>query len=70
MNQRDILKKIKAAAKAAGVEYDVREGGNHTIVYLNGHKATVVSRAPGLPDQYAQVVYKQCETDLGKGWWR
>jgi hypothetical protein len=45
------------------------ERSNHTGVIVGGAR-TVVSRGNGLTEQYAEMVYRQLEGALGKGWWR
>ncbi|QFG13465.1 HicA-like toxin [Gordonia phage Powerball] len=66
----DLVKTIAKAAKAAGVEWEVeREGANHTI-YRLGSQRIAVGRHTELGNRYAEMVYKECEQTLGKGWWR
>lgn len=69
MRQGAILKKIKKAARAADLTYEDDELTKHTLVIVEGVR-TVVSRGSKLDEQYAEMVYKQLEIVLGKGWWR
>jgi hypothetical protein len=66
----DIISKIQKAAKAAELKFLlVREGANHSIYELDG--VTIpIARHREFGQQYAETVYKQCETKLGRGWWR
>lgn len=41
MKRRDLLKKLKAIAKAEGLEVEMREGGSHTVVTIGGRQTTV-----------------------------
>ncbi|MGW4368705.1 hypothetical protein ACWEKT_23980 [Nocardia takedensis] len=66
----DLLRTIELAAKAAGVEWEfVGEGANHTVFRLGGKKIPV-GRHRELGNRYAEMVYRECEEMLGKGWWR
>ena len=66
----DILTKIEKAAKAAELKFLlVREGANHSIYDLDGVMIPI-ARHRELGQRYTETVYKQCETKLGRGWWR
>lgn len=66
----DIIAKIEKAAKAAELKLIlVREGANHTIYDLDGVMIPI-ARHRELGQRYAETVYKQCETKLGRSWWR
>lgn len=67
--RRDILAKLKKAAKAAGLSYETIEGGNHTVVLLDGMRLPV-ARHNEIDNIMAEVIYKQAEAKLGKGWWK
>lgn len=68
--RRELIKKIAVAAKAAGVDWSWdHEGGDHTIYKLDG--VTIpIKRQNEFGNRYAEIVYKECEVKLGKGWWR
>lgn len=68
--RRDIIKAITKAAKAQGLSFDLdHEGGNHTVYSLDGLMIPI-GRHNELDNQFAQMVYKECEPKLGKRWWR
>lgn len=68
--RRDILKKIQSAATAAGLDWEfARKGGNHEIWKLDGLTIPVGNHREFDP-QYAEMLYRECEAKLGKGWWR
>ena len=69
MRQPEILRRVARAAKDANVSYTVVERTNHTGLIVGGVR-TVVSRGTGLSEQYAEMVYRQLEGVLGRGWWR
>jgi len=69
VRQSEILRRIARAAKAANVTCTIVERTNHTGVIV-GDVRTVVSRGTGLTEQYAEMVYRQLEDVLGRGWWR
>ncbi|WP_024440956.1 hypothetical protein [Mycobacterium sp. UM_WGJ] len=65
-----IIRQIAKAAKSAGLVFEVkREGANHTIFSLDG-VMIALGRHNEFGDRYAQMIYRQCEPKLGKGWWR
>ncbi len=46
-----------------------REGANHTIYSLDG-LTIAIGRHNEFGHQYTEMIYKQCEPKLGKGWWK
>ncbi len=70
MKRREILRRIAAQAKAAGVTWEVqREGANHTVYRLGTTMIPVprhVEIGPGLSED----IFKQCEPGLGERWWK
>lgn len=69
--RRDVLKKITKAAKKADLSWEfVREGGNHSVYKLDG-KVIPIGRHKGeVGNRYAEMIYRECETKLGKDWWK
>ena len=67
--RRDILKRLRKAAGAAGVDVTEIEGGRHTVLILDGLRIPV-GRHTEIPDRDAQNIYKEAEPKLGKDWWR
>lgn len=66
----EIIRKIEKAAQAAELKLILlREGANHTIYDLDGLMLPI-ARHKELGQRYAETVYRQCETKLGRGWWR
>lgn len=66
----DIIKRINKAAKAAGAEWSFsKEGGKHSLYRLN-ELLIPVPRHNEIADGTTEAIYKQCESVLGKGWWR
>jgi hypothetical protein len=61
---------IEKAAKTAELKFiHVREGGKHTIYELDGLMIPI-ARHRELGARYAETVYKECESKLGRSWWR
>lgn len=69
MKTAQVLKKIRQAAKDAGLEFSTKEGANHTKITV-GAKTTTIGRHTETGDLMAQKIYKQLEGELGEGWWR
>lgn len=66
----EIIKRIAKAAKAAEMTFEIkREGANHTIYSLDG-LTIAIGRHNEFGHQYTEMIYKQCEPKLGKGWWK
>ena len=69
MKRSEVLKKIREAAKTAGVPYAERELTRHTGITV-GSVSTTVARHTEIPDRFAETIFRQLEPALGKGWWR
>lgn len=66
--RRDVIKTLTAAAREAGLSFDIaREGGNHTIYTLDGLRIPIPRHNE---IHIATDIYKQCEPKLGKDWWK
>lgn len=69
MKTSEVLKKIRKAAKAANLEFEVFERKNHTGIRV-GTKKTTIGRHTETSNLMAETIYKQLEEVLGKDWWR
>jgi mRNA interferase HicA len=70
MKQRELIRRITAAAEAAGVEFVfVREGGSHTL-YRCGDQQVVIPRHREVRPGTAETILRKLEPIFGKGWWR
>ena len=69
MKTTQVLKKIRRAAKRAGVTYEEFERTNHLGIKV-GNVKTTIGRHNETADLAAESLYKQLEPALGKGWWR
>lgn len=68
--RREIIARIKKAAKAQGIEFtERREGGGHTIYDLDGIMIPI-PRHREIPQRSAEKIYSEADEKLGKGWWR
>jgi hypothetical protein len=67
--RRDIIKKLRKAAKDANVDVVEIEGGRHTLLIFDGLRIPV-ARHNEIPDRDAQNIYKEAEPKLGKDWWK
>lgn len=66
----EILRNIERAAKARGMTFEFgRRGANHDIFKLDG-LSIPIGRHRDFDPSYAVMVYRECETKLGKGWWK
>lgn len=70
MKRRALLKAIAREARRQGVEWGVeREGGRHTL-YRLGEILFPIPRHTEIDEGLVKGIFKQCEAELGKGWWR
>lgn len=69
MKRTAVLKKLRKAAKAAGVEYREVELTRHTGIFV-GSVRTTLGRHSEVDEQTVESFYKQLESELGKRWWR
>lgn len=69
MKRREVLKRIRKAAKEAGVEYSEQELTRHTGITC-GSVSTTIGRHTEIADLMAETIFKQLEPALGQGWWR
>lgn len=66
----EVIKKIEKAAKAQGMAFALkRHGGNHDVYSLDGLPVPL-GRHRDFDAGYADMVYRECQPKLGKGWWR
>jgi hypothetical protein len=69
MKRGQVLKKLKTAAKDAGLRYSEIELTNHTGVWVGDHRSTL-ARHNEIDDVTAGKFFDQFADQLGKGWWR
>jgi hypothetical protein len=69
MNRRELLKRIERQAKARGLEVHLQELSRHSGITVGG-TSTTIPRHTEIANRMAEVIFKQLEHELGKGWWR
>ena len=69
MKRTAVLRRLRRAAREAGVSYDVVELTNHTGVVVGGARSTL-GRHSEIDDVTARKFFDQFASVLGKGWWR
>ena len=69
MKCQAVLKRLKIAARSAGLEYREVELTNHTGIVVGSTRSTV-GRHSEIADGTARGFFQQFEQELGKGWWR
>jgi hypothetical protein len=69
MKRRDVIKKIRRAAKEAGLGYAQYELRNHTGITV-GRTASTLGRHSEVDDVTARKFFDQFASEFGKGWWR
>jgi hypothetical protein len=68
--RRDVIATIGEAARRAGLTWSkAREGANHTVYQLDGLKIPI-ARHGEIDNRMAEIIYKECQAKLGKGWWK
>lgn len=64
-----VLRRVRRAARDAGVSFEVVELTNHTGVVVGGVRSTL-GRHTEIDDVTARRFFDQFAQVLGKGWWR
>lgn len=64
-----MIKKIREAARDAGLDFQTFERSSHTGIQVGG-KRTTIGRHTETPNLMAEKIYKQLEEVLGEDWWR
>ena len=64
-----MVKKLKKAAKAKGLEFEEINLTNHGAIRI-GKTTRTLGRHSEIRDNAAREYFKQFENELGKGWWR
>jgi hypothetical protein len=68
--KRDLLKRIADQAKVVGVDWELDRHGARHDVYKLGDSVIPVPRHSEIKQLTAQDIFKETETELGKGWWK
>ena len=69
MKRTAVIKKLKRAAKDAGLAFEITELTNHTGIRV-GSKRSTLKRHNEIDDVTARKFFDQYADVLGKGWWR
>jgi hypothetical protein len=69
MKQREVLRKLRLAAKQNDLDFTVVHLTNHLGVTIGSTRSTL-GRHSEIPDTIAKVFWDQFADELGKGWWR
>jgi hypothetical protein len=70
MKRRDVIKKIGDTAKRRGLSWELdRNGANHDVYTLDG-LVIPIPRHREIGEQLAVALFKECESKLGRRWWR
>jgi len=70
MQRRELLRRIRVAAKEHGLALEQsREGANHTIFRVGGFEFSV-PRHSEINEHTARAIMKDLAGELGEGWWR
>lgn len=70
MKYRDLVSKIRKAAKAKGVLFEMqRQKGSHQV-WTCGSTPVVIPKHAEVNELTAVSICKTLEAELGEGWWR
>jgi hypothetical protein len=69
VKRTEVLRRLRRAARAADVPFEVVELTNHTGVIVGGRRSTP-GRHAEIDDVTARRFFDQFADVLGKGWWR
>lgn len=69
MKRTEVLRRLRRAARAPDVPFEIVELTNHTGVVVGGVRSTL-ARHTEIDDVTARKFFDQYAAVLGKGWWR
>jgi hypothetical protein len=69
MKRTEVIKRLRRAAKEAGVEYRETELTRHTGISI-GHVSSTLKRHTEIDEITVGKFFKQFSDVLGEGWWR
>lgn len=69
MKRAQVIKRLRQAAKEAGLDVEITELTRHTGISVGGHRSTL-GRHSEIDEITVVTFYKQYEGVLGKDWWR
>jgi predicted RNA binding protein YcfA (HicA-like mRNA interferase family) len=70
MRYRDLVKKIRDAAKAKSIPFTmIRQRGSHQM-WRCGTTPVTIPKHTEVNEITAESICKALEPELGKGWWR
>jgi mRNA interferase HicA len=70
VKRRDLIKRIREAARARGLTLElVREGSKHSVFAVGGFEFTV-PRHGEINEYTAHAIMKDLADQLGEDWWR
>ena len=68
MKRKEVLRRLRTAAKSQGLDYDEFELKKHTAVRI-GTTTRAIGRHSEIPELTVIKFCQQFSDDLGKGWW-
>jgi hypothetical protein len=69
VKRSELERKIRRAARVAGIETRVRSGGRHDL-WVCGSVRVTIARHREINEFTAEGIQKDLEDEFGKGWWR
>lgn len=69
MKRTALLKKLRKAARVAGLAFQVTGGGEHDKVVV-GTNRVPLPRHPEIAEGTTEAIFKRFEPELGEDWWR
>ncbi|GAA2250178.1 hypothetical protein GCM10009851_39670 [Herbiconiux moechotypicola] len=69
MKRRLVLKRVRTAARQAGLDYVETELTNHTGITVGGTRSTL-GRHREIDEVTVRKFWAQFDEVFGKGWWR
>lgn len=71
MKHRDLIRKIREAAAAAGIAFELkRTRGSHQMWTCGSKPLTIPGAGGEVNELTAQGICKDLESELGEKWWR
>jgi hypothetical protein len=69
VRRSQLIRKIRQEARRQGVSVKEVEGARHDILWLGSVKIPIPRHAE-IGQRTTEDILHECESELGKGWWR
>lgn len=69
-SRKGLIKLIKRSAKSFDIPFKLARSGSNHDIWVLGTTVIPIPRHTEIRNQTAEDILRECEEQLGKGWWR